>query len=116
MPFLFTYAGAPWLTQKWSRYICANAYGMVSLLGLCGNDDVGQMSAWYVLASMGIYPVSPASNVFIIGSSSLRHCQRDRSGEDDREIVRGDGSQTTDRRTSTSNPPRSTESLLIERG
>lgn len=65
--FLFTYAGAPWLTQKWSRYICENAYG-TGPRGLCGNDDVGQMSAWYVLASIGLYPASPASNVFIIGS------------------------------------------------
>lgn len=65
--FLFTYAGAPWLTQKWSRFICENAYG-TGPQGLCGNDDVGQMSAWYVLASSGLYPVSPASDVFILGS------------------------------------------------
>jgi len=65
--FLFTYAGAPWLSQKWSRYICENAYG-TGPRGLCGNDDVGQMSAWYVLASSGLYPASPASGVFILGS------------------------------------------------
>ena len=68
--FLFTYAGAPWLTQKWSRFICDNAYG-TGPQGICGNDDVGQMSAWYVLASAGIYPVSPASNVYIIGSPAF---------------------------------------------
>ena len=67
IPFLFTYAGAPWLTQKWSRFVCDNAYGL-GPRGICGNDDVGQMSAWYVLAAMGIYPVSPASSVYIIGS------------------------------------------------
>ena len=65
--FLFTYAGAPWLTQKWSRYVCDNAY-KTGPGGLDGNDDVGQMSAWYVLASAGFYPVSPASGVYILGS------------------------------------------------
>lgn len=65
--FMFTYAGAPWLTQKWSRYICENAYA-TGPGGLDGNDDVGQMSAWYVLASAGLYPVSPASGVYILGS------------------------------------------------
>jgi putative alpha-1,2-mannosidase len=36
--------------------------------GLCGNDDCGQMSAWYVLSAMGFYPVSPASGVYVLGS------------------------------------------------
>ncbi|WP_301002313.1 GH92 family glycosyl hydrolase [Capsulimonas corticalis] len=65
--FMFTYAGAPWLTQKWSRFICDNGY-KTGPGGLDGNDDVGQMSAWYVLASAGLYPVSPASGVYILGS------------------------------------------------
>jgi putative alpha-1,2-mannosidase len=67
MAFMFTYAGAPWLTQKWSRYICDNAY-RTGPGGLAGNDDCGQMSAWYVLAAAGFYPVSPASGVYILGS------------------------------------------------
>ena len=36
--------------------------------GCCGNDDCGQMSAWYVLSAMGFYPVSPASGVYVLGS------------------------------------------------
>jgi putative alpha-1,2-mannosidase len=36
--------------------------------GLCGNEDMGQMSAWYVLSSMGFYPVAPGQNVWVIGS------------------------------------------------
>ena len=65
--FLFPYCGRPWLTQKWTREICARAYG-TGVRGLCGNEDVGQMSAWYVLASIGIHPVAPGSGVWILTS------------------------------------------------
>ncbi len=65
--YLFTYAGKPWLTQKWSRFITDHAYGP-GLTGLCGNEDVGQMSAWYILSAIGFHPVSPVDNIFIIGS------------------------------------------------
>ena len=58
IPFLFNRLGAPWLTQKWTRDICRNAYRN-SVTGLVGNEDVGQMSAWYVLAASGIHPVCP---------------------------------------------------------
>lgn len=58
IPFLFNRLGEPALTQKWSRDICRNAYHN-SVTGLVGNEDVGQMSAWYVLAAAGIYPVCP---------------------------------------------------------
>ena len=66
-PYLFVYAGKPWLTQKWSRFVMDNAYKN-SVYGICGNDDVGQMSAWYVLSAIGFYPVSPVDGVYIIGS------------------------------------------------
>ena len=39
--------------------------------GLCGNDDCGQMSAWYILSALGFYPVTPASNNFAIGTPSF---------------------------------------------
>ncbi|WP_250305647.1 GH92 family glycosyl hydrolase [Streptomyces sp. A 4/2] len=67
MAFMFVYAGAPWLTQKWSRYVCEYAYG-TGPAGLAGNDDCGQMSAWYVLAAAGFYPVAPAGGVYALGS------------------------------------------------
>ncbi|MFI6345970.1 GH92 family glycosyl hydrolase [Streptomyces sp. NPDC050560] len=67
MAFLFVYTGAPWLTQKWSRYVCEHAYA-TGPAGLAGNDDCGQMSAWYVLAAAGFYPVSPVSGVYVLGS------------------------------------------------
>lgn len=65
--FLFNRLGAPWLTQKWSREICRRAYHN-SVEGLVGNEDVGQMSAWYVLAASGIYPVCPGDTRYEISS------------------------------------------------
>lgn len=67
VPFMFAYTGNAWLTQKWTRKICKEAYGP-DVLGLCGNEDVGQMSAWYVLAAMGLHPVNPGDNVYILTS------------------------------------------------
>jgi predicted alpha-1,2-mannosidase len=58
VPFLYNRLGAPWLTQKWTREICRRAYKN-SVEGLVGNEDVGQMSAWYVLAASGVHPVCP---------------------------------------------------------
>lgn len=58
VPFLFNYLDTPWLTQQWTRDICQNAYHN-SVKGLVGNEDVGQMSAWYVLAAAGIHPICP---------------------------------------------------------
>ena len=67
IPYLFVYAGKPWLTQKWVRRILAGAYRN-DVNGICGNDDVGQMSAWYVLSALGFYSVCPGSGVYILGS------------------------------------------------
>ena len=67
VPFLFNRLGKPWLTQKWTRTICTNAY-RDAVEGLVGNEDVGQMSAWYVLASGGIHPVTPGTTRYEITS------------------------------------------------
>ena len=67
IPFMFNEAGMPWLTQKWTRKICENAYG-TDVFGICGNEDVGQMSAWYVLAAMGIHPICPGDGKYQITS------------------------------------------------
>ena len=40
--------------------------------GLCGNDDCGQMSAWYIFSSMGFYPVAPGSNQYVFGSPCVQ--------------------------------------------
>lgn len=67
IPFLFNRLGAPWYTQYWSRQICKRAYHN-SVEGLVGNEDVGQMSAWYVLAASGLHPVCPGDNRYEITS------------------------------------------------
>jgi predicted alpha-1,2-mannosidase len=67
VPFMFNVIGMPWLTQKWTRRICDTAYG-ADRYGICGNEDVGQMSAWYVLAAMGIHPICPGDNKYQITS------------------------------------------------
>ncbi|MDM1295250.1 glycoside hydrolase family 92 protein [Sphingobacterium sp. N143] len=67
VPFLFNHLEAPYLTQKWTRYICDNAYSN-TVEGIVGNEDVGQMSAWYVLAASGIHPSCPGSTRFEITS------------------------------------------------
>jgi predicted alpha-1,2-mannosidase len=71
VPYLFAYAGKPWLTQKWVRRILDNAYRN-GVNGIVGNDDVGQMSAWYVLGAMGFYPVCPGDGIYILGSPLFR--------------------------------------------
>ena len=67
IPYLFVYAGQPWLTQKWVRRILEQAYH-AEVNGICGNDDVGQMSAWYVISALGFYPVCPGDNIYVLGS------------------------------------------------
>ncbi len=66
-PFMFNRLGAPWLTQKWTREICRRAYHN-SVEGLVGNEDVGQMSAWYVLAASGLHPVCPGDSRYEVTS------------------------------------------------
>jgi len=65
IPFQFNRAGAPWLTQKWVRRICNEAYGP-DYRGLCGDEDEGQMSAWFVLAAAGLAQSCPGDPRFEI--------------------------------------------------
>lgn len=67
VPYLFNQLGRPWLTQYWTRFICKNAYKN-KVEGLCGNEDVGQMSAWYVLSASGIHQACPGDTRFEITS------------------------------------------------
>jgi len=67
VPFLLNYTSQPWLTQYWTRKICRNAYNN-TVNGLCGNEDVGQMSAWYILAAMGMHPICPGNNTYELTS------------------------------------------------
>ncbi|WP_422081333.1 GH92 family glycosyl hydrolase [Ulvibacterium sp.] len=65
--YMFNRAGQPWRTQYWSREILNSQY-TTQPNGLSGNEDCGQMSAWYVMSAMGIYPMNPASLEYEIGS------------------------------------------------
>jgi predicted alpha-1,2-mannosidase len=65
--YLFDYARQPWKTQFYVREIMATQYNN-TIDGIAGNEDCGQMSAWYVLSSMGFYPVNPCGGVYAIGS------------------------------------------------
>ncbi|NQU50975.1 MAG: glycoside hydrolase family 92 protein, partial [Bacteroidetes bacterium] len=67
MAYLYNYAGAPWKTQSMVRQILETMYNDQPN-GLSGNEDCGQMSAWYILSSMGFYPVCPGDPTYIIGS------------------------------------------------
>lgn len=65
--YLYNYAGKPWKTQELVHNIMRSQYGNKPN-SLCGNDDCGQMSAWYLFNTMGFYPVAPASNMYVIGT------------------------------------------------
>lgn len=67
MAYLYNYIGKPWKTQAMVRRIMDELYSEKPD-GLCGNEDCGQMSSWYVFSALGFYPVTPASNAYIIGS------------------------------------------------
>ncbi len=67
IPFLYNYTSSPYKTHKIVRNILTEEYSD-GPGGLSGNDDAGQMSAWYIFASIGIYPVNPVSGEYVITS------------------------------------------------
>lgn len=67
MAYLYNYVGQPWKTQSRVRQIMDQFY-KPDPDGLIGNEDCGQMSAWYVLSAAGFYPVTPGSTIYVIGS------------------------------------------------
>jgi predicted alpha-1,2-mannosidase len=67
VPYLYNFAGVPWKTQQLVRRILDNQYKPAPD-GLGGNDDCGQMSAWYIFSALGFYPVAPGSDEYQIGS------------------------------------------------
>ncbi|UBB27464.1 GH92 family glycosyl hydrolase [Pseudoxanthomonas japonensis] len=68
--YLYAHAGQPWRTQARLGAIMTSQYAPRPD-GLAGNDDLGQMSAWYVFTALGFYPVAPASNQYVIGRPFL---------------------------------------------
>jgi predicted alpha-1,2-mannosidase len=65
--YLYAFAGQQWKTAEKVREICTTLY-TDQPDGLSGNEDCGQMSAWYIFSSMGFYPVNPANGVYVFGS------------------------------------------------
>ena len=65
MAYLYNYVGQPWKTQELTRRLLHEMYAPTPE-GIIGNEDCGQMSAWYVFSSLGFYPVCPGSNEFAL--------------------------------------------------
>jgi predicted alpha-1,2-mannosidase len=72
--FLFNYAGRAWRTQELNRQIQTTMY-TPKPDGLCGNEDCGQMSAWYVFSAMGFYPVNPSELKYQFGSPIVQEAK-----------------------------------------
>lgn len=68
--YLYNFIGAPWKTQEKIHEILTSQYG-TGPDGLSGNDDAGQMSAWYIFSSMGFYSVTPGLDYYVIGAPQL---------------------------------------------
>lgn len=71
MPYLYNHALQPWKTQYWVREIMNRMYKPTPD-GYCGDEDNGQTSAWYVFSALGFYPVTPASDEYVVGAPLFR--------------------------------------------
>jgi len=67
MIYLYNYAGEPWKTQFWVRDAMNKLY-RATPDGYCGDEDNGQTSAWYLFSALGFYPVTPASDQYVLGA------------------------------------------------
>ncbi|MDR2413646.1 MAG: GH92 family glycosyl hydrolase [Odoribacteraceae bacterium] len=70
LAYLYAWTSEPWKTQFWTREIMNRMYRN-NIDGLCGNDDCGQMSAWYIFTALGFYPVCPGNDQYVIGAPYL---------------------------------------------
>ena len=71
IPYMYNYADKPWKTQCHVRDIMKICYND-SPLGICKNEDVGELSAWYMFSAFGFYPVDPLSGEYIFGAPQLK--------------------------------------------
>ena len=76
VPYLYAWTAQPWKTQFWLRDIMNKMYRN-DIRGLGGNDDCGQMSAWYIFSAMGFYPVCPGSDEYVLGAPYLPYIKLD---------------------------------------
>lgn len=72
--YLYNYVGKPYKSASRLREVMQTLYHDAPD-GLCGNEDVGQMSAWYVLSALGIYQVNPAGGVYVFGSPIVNEAE-----------------------------------------
>jgi predicted alpha-1,2-mannosidase len=72
VPYLYNWSAEPWKTQSTVRKVLKNQYKPTPD-GLGGNDDCGQMSAWFIFSSLGFYPVAPVNDWYALGSPSINH-------------------------------------------
>lgn len=70
VPYLYAWTSQPWKSQYWLRDIMNRMYRN-DIRGLGGNDDCGQMSAWYIFSAMGFYPVCPGTDQYVLGAPYL---------------------------------------------
>ena len=70
IPYLYAWTSQPWKTQYWVREVMNKMYKN-HIRGLGGNDDCGQMSAWYLFTAMGFYPVCPGTDQYVLGAPYL---------------------------------------------
>lgn len=70
IPYLYAWTSQPWKTQYWVREVMNKMYRN-HIRGLGGNDDCGQMSAWYLFTAMGFYPVCPGTDQYVLGAPYL---------------------------------------------
>lgn len=74
VPYLYAWTSQPWKSQYWLREIMNRMY-VNNIDGLHGNDDCGQMSAWYIFTAMGFYPVCPGSDQYVLGAPYVPSCK-----------------------------------------
>lgn len=74
IPYLYAWSSQPWKSQFWTREIMNRMYHN-RINGLSGNDDCGQMSAWYIFSAMGFYPVCPGTDQYILSAPYLPHLE-----------------------------------------
>ncbi len=74
IPYLYAWTSQPWKTQYWLREIMNRMY-VNDIDGLHGNDDCGQMSAWYIFSAMGFYPVCPGTDQYVLGAPYVPYCR-----------------------------------------
>jgi len=93
IPYLYNYAGAPWKTQRRVRDLMRIWFDD-DPLGICGDEDGGAMSAWYVLSAMGFYPVCPGRPIYDIASPIFERIEIHPKGGKTFTIVAEDASAT----------------------